>query len=129
LTRPDPSQAESSPFTPRARGDGEPAFDEAWQAQVLALAFALTQTGVFSPSLWSDTLGAELRAANDRGEPDNLATYYACALKALEHLVANAGAITDAALAERIEAWRQAYLNTPHGQPVHLSAADQSPST
>lgn len=122
MNRPETSETQPSPFTPYARSDGEPAFDEAWQAQVLALAFALTQSGVFSPSLWSDTLGAELRAAAARGEPDNLDAYYACALTALEHLVADAGDITDTALTARIEAWRRAYLNTPHGQPVELAA-------
>jgi len=25
-------------------------------------------------------------------------------------------------LAERVEAWRRAYLNAPHGRPVELSA-------
>ncbi len=34
------------------------------------------------------------------------------------------GAIAGDSLEARIEAWRSAYLNTPHGQPVELAAAD-----
>jgi hypothetical protein len=33
---------------PLAAVDGEPAFDEAWQAQVLAIADSLVQNGMFS---------------------------------------------------------------------------------
>src|SRR5262249_46189552 len=73
-------------FAPLARLDDEPAFDEPWQAQILALAFTLTQAGLFTPVDWSDALGAELRSATERGEPDDHTTYYAAALAALEHL-------------------------------------------
>ena len=64
-----------------------------------------------------DALGAELRRANERGEPDDHTTYYAAALAALERLVAKNGSVTTGALAQRFEEWRSAYLNTPHGRP------------
>jgi nitrile hydratase accessory protein len=108
---------------PLARRDGQPAFAEPWQAEVLALAFALSESGMFSAAAWSETLGAELRRAEARGAPDDHETYYAAALAALERLVAAAGGIDAAALSARIEAWRRAYLATPHGQPVELAAA------
>jgi S1-C subfamily serine protease len=44
------------------------------------------------------------------------------ALRALERLVAAGGGLPAPVLAERVEAWRRAYLNTPHGRPVQLSA-------
>lgn len=111
------------------QGDGEPVFDEPWQAQVLALAFALADAGRFTPAQWSDALGTQLRQASDDGAPDNQATYYAAALAALEQLLAQSGGLNDVVLTDRVEAWRRAYLNTPHGQPVELAAGDQSAST
>jgi nitrile hydratase accessory protein len=116
------SAPETSPVAPLARRDGEPTFDEPWQAQALALAFALCERGVFSAAAWSEALGTELRRAEARGAPDNHDTYYAAALAALEGLLAATGGITRDNVSERIEAWRRAYLNTPHGQPVELAA-------
>lgn len=113
-----------APIGPLARTDGAPAFDEPWQAEVLAVAFALTERGLFSRSEWSDTLGAELSAAASRGAPDTQATYYAAALAALERLLADRSDVGADALSARTEQWRRAYLNTPHGQPVELSAGN-----
>jgi hypothetical protein len=42
---------------------------------------------------------------------------------ALERLVTESEAASAEALAERRDAWRQAYLDTPHGQPVILDAS------
>jgi nitrile hydratase accessory protein len=111
---------------PLARRDGEPTFAEPWQAEVLALAFALAEKGVFSAAEWSEALGAELRLAEAAGAPDDHGTYYAAALAALERLVAARGAITVGALSRRTAEWRQAYLHTPHGHPVELAAGGQA---
>jgi nitrile hydratase accessory protein len=111
---------------PLARRDGEPAFAEPWQAEVLALAFALAENGVFSAAEWSEALGSELRLAEAAGAPDDQGTYYAAALAALERLVAARGGLTAAALARRTAEWRRAYLHTPHGQPVELAAGGQA---
>jgi nitrile hydratase accessory protein len=116
------SAPEAAKIAPLARRDGEPTFDEPWQAQVLALAFALADRGLFSGTEWSKALGAELRQAAARGAPDNQETYYAAALAALERLLAADGGITANALSRRTEEWRRAYLHTPHGQPVELAA-------
>ncbi len=120
--------ANEAAIGPLARTDGEPAFEEPWQAEVLALAYALAERGVFSRVEWSDTLGAELRAASARGEPDTQATYYAAALAALEQLLAARSDVGGEAVAARTEQWRRAYLNTPHGAPVELSAGASKPS-
>ena len=50
-----------------------------------------------------------------------MATYYEAALAALEELAADAG-IGAGTLDARVEAWRAAYLATPHGEPVELGA-------
>jgi nitrile hydratase accessory protein len=117
------SAPEAAKIAPLAGQDGEPTFAEPWQAQVLALAFALAERGVFSAAEWSRTLGAELRRAEARGARDDHETYYAAAAAALERLLAGRGGITENALSRRTEEWRRAYLHTPHGQPVELAAA------
>ena len=98
-------------LAPLASRDGEPTFDEPWQAQVLAIAFALTEQGPHTPAQWSDTLGAELKQAAAAGAPDTLETYYLAALRALERLAG----VSAMRLASRNEQWRRAYLTTPHG--------------
>ena len=50
------------PIGPLARRDGEPAFDEPWQAQTLALASRLQEQAIFSSAQWSQALGDELAA-------------------------------------------------------------------
>lgn len=116
------SAFEASGFGPLAKPDKAPVFDEAWHAQVLALADTLSQSGLFTPAEWSDTLGEELREAARRGASDDQETYYGAALRALERLVSTGGSVSAAVLSERVEIWRRAYLNTPHGRPVELSA-------
>jgi nitrile hydratase accessory protein len=107
---------------PLARHDGGPAFEEAWQVEILALAFALCEKGVFSRTEWSEALGSALRQAASQGAPDDQGTYYRAALAALEELLERDGRIGPKATDDRTEQWRRAYAATPHGQPVELSA-------
>jgi nitrile hydratase accessory protein len=100
--------------------DDGPIFDEPWQAQVLAIADALSKVGAFTPSQWSEALGEELRRAEAGGAPDNATTYYEAALIALERLLVGGGLATSEALANRRADWIRAYLATPHGQAVEL---------
>lgn len=117
--------AEGLKIGPLARPDSGPVFDEPWQAQVLALASLLLEEGLFTAAEWADTLGLELRRAADRDAPDDQNTYYVSVLATLEHLVVADGPVTPDGLSSRTEQWRRAYLNTPHGQPVELSAGSR----
>ena len=96
-----------------------PAFNEAWHAQVLALADTFVKAGYFTASDWAETLGAALAEAEAQGAADTEETYYKCALNALETLSQQAG-IAAADLTERKADWEAAYLRTPHGKPVVL---------
>lgn len=98
----------------------EPVFAEPWQAQALAIAVRLSEEGHFTWKEWTEALAAELRAAAERGEPDDGTRYYEHWLAALEKLVTAKGLMTPQALAERKEAWADAYRHTPHGKPVTL---------
>ena len=106
-----------NPFSPR-----DEVFEEAWHAQTLALADTMVKAGHFSANDWAEALGTALKDADVNGEPDNTETYYHCAIKALEQLVAGKTSIDPTTLSERKDTWERAYLATPHGQPVKLEA-------
>ena len=110
----------SKAFGPLAALDNQAPFAEPWQAQVMALAFAASGNGVFSPAQWSEALGRELRWKEADAPPDDRAIYYQAALRALETLLLASGKLTCETVKRREAAWRQAYLDTPHGMPVEL---------
>jgi nitrile hydratase accessory protein len=95
-------------------------FAEPWQAQAFALAVRLSEEGHFTWKEWAAALADELKAAADRGEPDDGSRYYEHWLAALERLVTSKGLSTLAEILKRKEAWADAYRHTPHGKPVEL---------
>lgn len=97
-------------------------FEEPWQAQVLAIADTMINTGNFTATQWAETLGAALKSAAENGAPDTTELYYEAALEALETLIRQETPINGATLAKRKKDWTAAYLATPHGKPVLLSA-------
>ena len=101
-----------------------PVFAEPWQASAFALAVSLSHQGHFTWKEWAAALSDELKAAADRGEPDDDGSqYYHHWLAALERLVTAKGLTDPPELAARKEAWAEAYRHTPHGKPVELAAA------
>ncbi len=102
------------------RNEDGPVFEEPWQAQAFALAIELSAQGHFSWTTWARELAHELASAASRGEPDDGSSYYHHWVSALERLVVERGLSDSPALAERKEAWTEAYRHTPHGQPVEL---------
>ena len=97
----------------------EPVFAEAWQARAFALMLKLSEREHFTAKEWTTALSRELRSAAD----DDGSHYYEHWLAALEALVIEKGLTSPASLHERKEAWRNAYLSTPHGKPVELTRA------
>ena len=111
------------------RDEGGPVFAEPWQAQAFALAVKLSELGHFTWKEWAAALAAELKAAENRGEPDDGTHYYEHWLATLERMVTSKGLTGAAVLLERKEAWADAYRHTPHGQPVvlrHDASAEHS---
>jgi nitrile hydratase accessory protein len=120
LTQPDSlSLLENLPALPRDAGG--PVFAEPWQAQAFALAVKLSEQGHFTWKEWAAALAEELKAAANRGEPDDGSGYYQHWLAALERLVTAKGLSDSASLLARKEAWAEAYRHTPHGKPVELA--------
>lgn len=110
---------------PREPVEGAPTFTVPWHAEVLGIANVLMQSGMYSADEWAAALGVQIRQLGEAGEPDTDETYYRAVLAAVEQLAAEKSPSTGGSLEERVEAWRRAYLNTPHGQPVLLEAADR----
>lgn len=98
----------------------ERVFDEPWQATAFAMVVKLHEGGLFAWSEWAETLGAEISADRDR-------PYYESWLAALERILAAKGVAGAAELGALKDAWRDAYIHTPHGKPVRLRQADGGP--
>lgn len=119
-----------SELPPLPRDEGGPVFAEPWQAQAFALAVRLSEQGCFTWKEWAAALADELKAAADRGEPDDGSRYYEHWLAALERLVTSKQLANSTELAQRKEDWADAYRHTPHGRPVELrrGSADSDPT-
>lgn len=114
MNRPD------NPIGPLRYRDGQPVFREQWHAQVIAVVELLVAEGKVTPAVWSETLGAELDKRSRNGDPDNDETYYSAFLSALESILDETGIVSQSEVDRREGDWRQAYLSTPHGEPVVL---------
>lgn len=125
MNQPDPIPASLNLATlPQLpRDSGGPVFAEPWQAQAFALAVKLSELGHFTWKEWTASLAEELKAATNRGEPDDGTHYYEHWLAALERLVTAKGLSDPATMRARKEAWADAYRHTPHGKPIELAAA------
>jgi nitrile hydratase accessory protein len=98
----------------------EPVFTAPWHAQLFALTVHLSGAGHFTWADWTQTFGAVLKRNGLAKELDGGDDYFAAWLEALETILKGiAGGAEIAALTDQ---WRRAYLNTPHGEPVRLSA-------
>ena len=106
--------------------DNGPVFAEPWQAQAFAMAVKLSERGHFTWKEWAAALANELKAAANRGEPDDGSYYYEHWLTALEGLVKSRGLVTTAALSRRKKDWADAYRRTPHGKPVQLKPQNKN---
>ncbi len=109
------------------RDENGPVFAEPWEAQAFALEVKLSEQCYFNCNEWAGSLADELRAAADRGEPDDGSHYYHHWLATLERLVTARGLTDRAALLRRKEAWAEAYRHTPHGKPVELAVSSDGP--
>ena len=111
-----PEAADLAEVPALPRDEEGPVFSEPWEAQAFAMTVKLHQAGIFTWPEWVEALSAEIAAAGD----DPGVAYYALWLAALEKLVAAKGVASFDEMGTLRDAWRDAYLRTPHGQPVEL---------
>lgn len=95
-------------------------FSEQWHAQVIAVVDLLVEEGRIDPEEWSQTLGAELRSRASKGGEDSDENYYTAFLSALELMLNKTQSVLQDEVDKRERDWREAYLSTPHGEPVVL---------
>lgn len=110
-------------FLLQPRNDDGPVFNEPWEAQAFALVLALHKANAFTWDEWAMALSAEIKAAQQAGDADLGDTYYQHWLAALESIVLKKDLSNSVEISTRIAEWRDAYLATPHGQPVELPSA------
>jgi nitrile hydratase accessory protein len=117
-----------SALTDIQRDETDRIFDAPWQAQAFALVVRLSKTGYFSWDEWVRVFSQEIaRSPSRAGESENDA-YYRQWLDALEEIVVKKRLLAPRDAQERASAWRVAYLNTPHGEPVELAYATCPPA-
>ncbi|KEA63048.1 putative metal chaperone, involved in Fe-nitrile hydratase activation, GTPase of COG0523 family [Marinobacterium lacunae] len=103
-------------------------FDHPWQAQAFSLIVHLHRSGLFAWPEWVKVFSDVIKSAPPQpGESDN-DTYYRQWIVAMEQMVASLGLVGEEDIAQRAHEWRQAYLNTPHGQPILLANASCAPA-
>jgi nitrile hydratase accessory protein len=99
-----------TPLPLQPQDDDGLVFAEPWQAHAFALTVELSHRGLFSWGEWTEIFSHQIKVAQTVGDPDLGDTYYDHWARALEKII------------ESTDAWRRAYLSTPHGQPINLSA-------
>jgi len=115
LNRPDPT--DTSPF---ARGENDPPFNEAWEAQAFALTHQLFEAGHFTWQEWTDVFATVIAEADRDNPTRDGSDYYSLWLTALERLTTGKDMTRPDELAARRHAWEHAFATTPHGEPVTL---------
>jgi len=105
------------------RDDDGPVFNQPWEARAFALAVRLSEAGCFTWPEWVEIFSREIKAAQERGDPDLGDTYYQHWLNALERICTAKDLVGSEDMRRRKDAWRRAYLNTPHGRPIDLAVA------
>ena len=111
-------------FPHQPQDDQGPVFNEPWEAQAFALVLALHEKGLFSWQEWAAVLSEQIALAQAGGDPDRGNTYYQHWLVALEKISQQKNLSNEEELLRRKLQWTAAYLNTPHGKPVELSAGE-----
>jgi len=99
----------------------EPIFSAPWHAQLFALTVKLSEDGHFGWPEWTETFGKYLKVNGLERDLDGGDDYFLTWLEALESMLAAKKLAEDTEISPVMQAWRAAYLATPHGQPVKLA--------
>ncbi len=100
----------------------EPVFHEPWHAQIFAITVHLNQSGLFDWPHWTQRFGATLKEHGLSKELDGGQDYFNAWLETLENVLRDKDIAAGSEIGQLVSEWREAYLSTPHGQPVKLKA-------
>ena len=104
----------------RPPAEPERPFEQPWHAELFATTHALARTGLIDWADWSAWFAVALGKADGAGAPRDGSAYYAVWLSALEDFLVARQIADRRVLSDLSAAWTDAYLATPHGQPVEL---------
>ncbi|RBW62029.1 nitrile hydratase accessory protein [Ruegeria sp. A3M17] len=99
----------------------EPVFAEPWHAQVFAVTVALNEAGLFDWPDWAARFSATLKRNGLDRELNGGDDYFTAWLETLEALLTEQGSTATGDISHLRDKWEEAYLTTPHGQPVRLT--------
>jgi nitrile hydratase accessory protein len=99
----------------------DPVFEAPWHAQLFALTVHLNEAGHFEWGQWAGRFGATLKRHGLAKELNGGEDYFAAWLDTLEVYLDEIGIAAPGEVALLRDAWKAAYLGTPHGQPVRLA--------
>ena len=99
----------------------EPVFQEPWHAQIFAITVHLHQSEMFGWPDWASRFSETLKVHGLSKELNGGDDYFHAWLVTLENLLSDQELASDPEIGRLVTAWREAYLATPHGQPVKLS--------
>lgn len=102
-------------------------FGAPWQAHAFALVVRMHQKGHFTWDRWVAVFSRHIAMSPARSDESANDAYYRQWLSALEEIVVQTGILATDAVQQRAELWREAYINTPHGQAVDLLHASCPP--
>lgn len=88
----------------------------------------LNAVGEFGWDDWVKEFSAEIQRSPEMDGESSTQAYYRQWVFALERILISRGIIDDGDTDARAIMWRDAYLHTPHGQPVDLGNAGCPPA-
>lgn len=100
----------------------DPIFEAPWHAQLFALTVHLHERDVFNWPDWTVAFGATLADHRLSGDLNGGDDYFTAWLATLERVLSANQMASGEAVETMRNAWEQAYLSTPHGDPVKLAS-------
>lgn len=107
----------------------EPVFLQPWHAQAFALTVHLNEQGRFSWAQWVERFSATLKHHGLDRYLDGGDDYFTAWLATLEAILSEAGSANPQEVELVRRHWEEAYLSTPHGEPVHLAGTRAADTT
>lgn len=107
------------PFT--LNTDDQIVFQSPWHSQLFAITVQLSESGNFTWKEFVDVFGKSLNRARIKKENlDGNDDYFNCWLEALEKIIVSKEIGNSNILSVLKKDWINAYLSTPHGDPVKI---------
>ena len=94
-------------------------FEKPWHGQIFAITVSLSENKLFEWREFSKALANQIKI--DKTEKQNSEDdYFFSWIKALENLIINKKIVDKKNLKQIKENWKDAFLATPHGNPVRI---------